>query len=944
MLTSLWNQIAGTTTSNSTSNSSSSNPYNDKNNEQSPSSSPFQFFQQSQRNVPASSQSSISSSSSSNVNLHHHSQQHVDIDDILAEQLLSTFPPFGSNRKKLEQQIGSNHHSNMITLDYSDDEELLLRHENDDMKKMMVIQESPSNHSHNSVIIGSSANNIIEGDMGFSPRWQSSNKGQSGQMNYKYNNTMSSKQQHQQLLFMNDDNMTQVTTTTGGDNDDEESSNSIHHHSNNNNDEEQQRNMNHSNNATTSKEEKNNFSSNSNYWNEEERNVWYSYDYSNNNNNKIKTKTKQSGMVKNQKHKNTSNNGQQQQLIQNKTNTYHNNSMNKERMKKQSSNPKNNRHSNVGSSIYWNEELRHRWIHGIHINDTTNTTTTNNNNLSKDIHPHHKSTSTSDTNYDYNSKMSLLDEFSHITPKKPSSIKLGKHFTFSFDEVSIIKNPTSYNDDNHVMKHDYDEYDNEEEDDDDNSLMDNSYVSNHTFSKSQPQQLLYPNHHHHTTTTTTATDTTTNEQTKEKNHIQYYNEKSHWMPDQLCKNCYGCEEKFTVFRRRHHCRLCGQVFCSSCSSHFVEIVENQNSGGGGGGGVIGNGAGGGTSISGNGVKEGSGDMNDRDLSTVSIPGVLKKAGEAGNSISNMMSYEQSTTRTISIRTCKLCYDQVSLSGPNGLIWDGRKMEEQKGNDALANIGGTIDETKQGGKFNKNLVGFQGGSTSANESDYKNLALVKEKLELNRVKEEQSDQKEDETKKDEENPVELIKNFSTTLTRRFGMLTESAAKEGQIGETGFNDEETKLIGTGVKFVDDEKEEKEVKGKSIIDKKFRPPSIQREISDAVTVQSLLDEEKELKEISRKMGIAAANHLEQLGKELLRTEAFLLLKEKKMNGKEGDKQFQKWINKLMMLATRCCSAVVPDVRNGDLLDIRPYCKIKGKYLLNLCYLSSKSSFLHY
>ena len=46
-------------------------------------------------------------------------------------------------------------------------------------------------------------------------------------------------------------------------------------------------------------------------------------------------------------------------------------------------------------------------------------------------------------------------------------------------------------------------------------------------------------------------------------------DRQHWMPDRLCKQCYSCDLPFTVFRRRHHCRLCGQVFCSNCSAYFV---------------------------------------------------------------------------------------------------------------------------------------------------------------------------------------------------------------------------------------------------------------------------------------------------------------------------------------------------------------------------------------
>ena len=45
---------------------------------------------------------------------------------------------------------------------------------------------------------------------------------------------------------------------------------------------------------------------------------------------------------------------------------------------------------------------------------------------------------------------------------------------------------------------------------------------------------------------------------------------SHWMPDRLCKTCFYCEQPFTRLRRRHHCRLCGQVFCAQCSTHKVE--------------------------------------------------------------------------------------------------------------------------------------------------------------------------------------------------------------------------------------------------------------------------------------------------------------------------------------------------------------------------------------
>ena len=43
-----------------------------------------------------------------------------------------------------------------------------------------------------------------------------------------------------------------------------------------------------------------------------------------------------------------------------------------------------------------------------------------------------------------------------------------------------------------------------------------------------------------------------------------------WMPDKICKVCYNCEDPFTMYRRRHHCRMCGQIFCDRCSSQYID--------------------------------------------------------------------------------------------------------------------------------------------------------------------------------------------------------------------------------------------------------------------------------------------------------------------------------------------------------------------------------------
>ncbi|XP_059302981.1 1-phosphatidylinositol-3-phosphate 5-kinase FAB1B-like isoform X1 [Lycium ferocissimum] len=48
-----------------------------------------------------------------------------------------------------------------------------------------------------------------------------------------------------------------------------------------------------------------------------------------------------------------------------------------------------------------------------------------------------------------------------------------------------------------------------------------------------------------------------------------------WMPDQSCRVCYECDSLFTLFNRRHHCRLCGRVFCAKCTSNSVPAPPRE---------------------------------------------------------------------------------------------------------------------------------------------------------------------------------------------------------------------------------------------------------------------------------------------------------------------------------------------------------------------------------
>ncbi|GAA5923769.1 hypothetical protein JCM3775_000500 [Rhodotorula graminis] len=45
--------------------------------------------------------------------------------------------------------------------------------------------------------------------------------------------------------------------------------------------------------------------------------------------------------------------------------------------------------------------------------------------------------------------------------------------------------------------------------------------------------------------------------------------KTYWIKDESARECFQCQSTFTTFRRKHHCRICGQIFCINCASHIL---------------------------------------------------------------------------------------------------------------------------------------------------------------------------------------------------------------------------------------------------------------------------------------------------------------------------------------------------------------------------------------
>lgn len=49
---------------------------------------------------------------------------------------------------------------------------------------------------------------------------------------------------------------------------------------------------------------------------------------------------------------------------------------------------------------------------------------------------------------------------------------------------------------------------------------------------------------------------------------------AHWKPDSSGTGCYICNQTFTWFFRRHHCRRCGNLVCDNHIRHTVPLDQN----------------------------------------------------------------------------------------------------------------------------------------------------------------------------------------------------------------------------------------------------------------------------------------------------------------------------------------------------------------------------------
>lgn len=49
-----------------------------------------------------------------------------------------------------------------------------------------------------------------------------------------------------------------------------------------------------------------------------------------------------------------------------------------------------------------------------------------------------------------------------------------------------------------------------------------------------------------------------------------------WKSDKEFSHCKSCAKEFSLTRRKHHCRSCGEIFCGQCSDNVMELASVRN--------------------------------------------------------------------------------------------------------------------------------------------------------------------------------------------------------------------------------------------------------------------------------------------------------------------------------------------------------------------------------
>jgi len=416
--------------------------------------------------------------------------------------------------------------------------------------------------------------------------------------------------------------------------------------------------------------------------------------------------------------------------------------------------------------------------------------------------------------------------------------------------------------------------------------------------------------------------------------------KQHWMPDNLCKHCYSCEAPFNLIRRKHHCRVCGMIFCSACSAYFVQISSSDGANG---------------SVMSDGKQSASGTirtckicydhLSERGLGVVMRGDTVNEEGNRSRtSSSDLNMRKQSSTKSVDklIEEGTASRPALTRKGSTQLL---PTTTESKDN----NIGTSSATSNQ---LKEQFTGFHGEEGSSVKGNYHALSITKQRLEEEKTRRDEQERAEAEaTRRLAEEEAALVAKEANNnnmegrspSSRLKSRLSTSQLKwKGSSKYPNSNDDYSETINARsdsveVSVGDSEGASKTNRGSFIPGQRPSAEGI-RAVASTLESDSAFEDalfgsgqSSVAKKSARiRLGNVAADYLEKLGRELLRTDAPLLLEEIKAACAGSSPFVEKkltdtWVNTLMTLSTRCCATVEPDVKSGDLLDIRPYCKLK-------------------
>lgn len=439
--------------------------------------------------------------------------------------------------------------------------------------------------------------------------------------------------------------------------------------------------------------------------------------------------------------------------------------------------------------------------------------------------------------------------------------------------------------------------------------------------------------------------------------------KQHWMPDKLCKHCYSCEAPFTLIRRKHHCRVCGMIFCNACSAYFVRISSQDD--------AVGPVTDGKSAGKRDGANQGTmrtckmcyDHLSERGLGVIMRgggPGGTAAADSAkldGGSSSGGGGGGSQPSSSSEVLNAKKQSPALGVDNAEATVLMSRKGSAR---DILLPLAGhdervptAIEEgdataaATSASKLTDQFAGFQVSGGGAMSGDFHALSITRQRLD-------EEGQRREEQERREAEAAAALEEEAAAAALADGKVKSSAAGGGSGRSSFLAKSRTSLRQLKWKGGSSSNlnESKDSSAETI---NAGSNAVEVSVGDAAAAEAAVctacstvennsgiegalfgpGQSKDAKSAARiHLGTVAADHLEKLGRALLETDAPLLLEEiTKACAAAGasapaiveSKLTDLWVNIMMTLATRCCATVEPDVKNGDLLDIRPYCKLK-------------------